>query len=107
MTHEDSFKDELKPINFGKGKIKGSYFQNVQYSVQLVTPFDTPEQQQEVINLLIKTYTEQSDDEVDQIVPVKLDVDFEAFALNVLYNQQIKNRIFLFPLKPWRQALKT
>lgn len=99
MTHEDSFKDELKPINFGKGKIKGSYFQNVQYSVQLVTPFDTPEQQQEVINLLIKTYTEQSDDEVDQIVPVKLDVDFEAFALNVLYNQQIKNRIFLFPIE--------
>lgn len=99
MVNEGSFKENLKPIDFGNRKIKGSYFRGVQYSGQLVTPFDTAEQQQEVSELLVKTYKEHFGGDIDQVVPVDLQVDFEVFGLNILYHRQVQNRIFLFPIQ--------
>lgn len=99
MMKDDSFKDDLRPQLFGNKRFKGAYFRGVKYAGQLIAPFDTSEQQAEINHLLVKTYQDQFDSQIDQIAPIKLSWGIDAFALTILYHKEIRNRIFLFPIE--------
>lgn len=100
MTLGDSFKDELRPLNFlGNHELKGGYLNGVHYSGIIVVPFDTTEQQDELLELFLKTYRERFAGGIDKISLELVPWSVRAYSINTFLQGKIQNRIFLIPIE--------